>query len=131
MRGEWRRMRKQRLLFLCMSLLLVLGLAKEKKTALPADAPATLPKEENYIALTFDDGPRKGTTDRLLDGLKERGASATFFLVGEEIEGNEELVKRMQREGHQIGNHTWSHVRLEGASPAVITEEIQKTEIKL
>ena len=131
MRGEWRRMRKQRLLFLCMSLLLVLGLAEEKKTALPADAPATLPKEENYIALTFDDGPRKGTTDRLLDGLKERGASATFFLVGEEIEGNEELVKRMQREGHQIGNHTWSHVRLEGALPAVITEEIQKTEIKL
>lgn len=81
--------------------------------AVPVDAPADIPAEEKYIALTFDDGPRRGTTDRLLDGLRERGASATFFLVGEELEGQEDLVRRMAAEGHQIGNHTWSHVRLE------------------
>ena len=122
---------KQRLLFLGLSLLILLGIIKGGEPVLTADAPAAIPKEQRYIALTFDDGPRAATTSRLLDGLKERGASATFFLVGEEIEGNEELVKRMWREGHQIGNHTWSHVRLEGASPAVITEEVQKTESKL
>ena len=79
-----------------------------------------------YIALTFDDGPRRDTTEKLLDGLRERGASATFFLVGEEIAGKEDLVKRMAAEGHQIGNHTWSHVRLENAGTA--GQEIRMTE---
>ena len=59
-----------------------------------------------YVALTFDDGPRRSTITALLNGLRERGASATFFLVGEEIEGNEDLVERMAAEGHQVGNHT-------------------------
>ena len=67
-------------------------------------------------------------TRRLLDGLKERGASATFFLVGERISGEEDLVKRMQAEGHQVGNHTWSHVRLRGASEETICRETRQTE---
>ena len=54
---------------------------------------------ENRIAITFDDGPGKGTTEKLLDGLKERGVKATFFLVGEKIEDNRELVARMYAEG--------------------------------
>ena len=85
--------------------------------SVPSDAPAEIPACACYVALTFDDGPRQGTTGRLLDGLRERGASATFFLVGEEAEANPELVKRMKAEGHQIGNHTWSHVRLDDAAP--------------
>lgn len=99
--------------------------------AVPAQAPAEIPAESKYIALTFDDGPRRGTTDRLLDGLRERGASATFFLVGEEIAGKEDLVERMQAEGHQIGNHTWSHVRLEGSSPVKVAGEVGQTEAAL
>ena len=67
---------------------------------------------ENRIAITFDDGPGKGTTEKLLDGLKERGVKATFFLVGEKIEDNRELVARMYAEGHLIGNHTFTHVHL-------------------
>ena len=111
---------------LCMSLLLLR--VEEAPANLAADGAAQIPAETNYVALTFDDGPRRGTTDRLLEGLKERGASATFFLVGEEAERYPELVRRMQAEGHQVGNHTWSHVRLEGASTAVIQEEVGKTE---
>ena len=80
------------------------------------------------MALTFDDGPRPGTTDVLLDGLKERGAAATFFLVGEEIAGNEALIERMGAEGHKVGNHTWSHQRLETAAPETVSEEIKRTD---
>lgn len=99
--------------------------------AIPADHPIKVPMETRYIALTFDDGPKAGTTDRLLDGLKERGASATFFLVGEWAVINQDLVRRMQEEGHQVGNHTWSHVRLEGADAEILLEEIEKNEILL
>lgn len=121
---------RQRLLFV-LSAALVLFACIGGETAVPADGTVDIPAETNYIALTFDDGPRPGTTDRLLDGLKERGASATFFLVGEQAQANPELVQRMKAEGHQIGNHTWSHVRLEGASPTEIAEEVGKTEVFL
>lgn len=98
---------------------------------LPADASVELSEPTKYVALTFDDGPKRSTTPLLLDGLLERGASATFFLVGEEIPGNEDLVLRMQREGHQIGNHTWGHVRLEGKDITAHLEQIRKTEALL
>ena len=64
------------------------------------------------VALTFDDGPHKSCTPKLLDGLKERGVHATFFLMGQSIPGNEDLVRRMQEEGHLIGNHSYSHIQL-------------------
>lgn len=53
------------------------------------------------------------------------GASATFFLVGERLAGNEDLVLRMQAEGHQVGTHTWSHIRLDGTAPAAQLRDIQ------
>ena len=82
---------------------------------------------ENRIAITFDDGPGKGTTEKLLDGLKERGVKATFFLVGEKIEDNRELVARMYAEGHLIGNHTFTHVQLSKVDGKQALEEIVKT----
>ena len=96
--------------------------------ALPADGGAVIPAGEKYVALTFDDGPRRGTTDRLLDGLRQRDVAATFFLIGQQIEDNADLVTRMAEEGHQIGNHTWSHQRLDGAPAAVVEEEVGRTE---
>ena len=85
---------------LCLLILALLpGSVREAPEAAQADAPAELSAETKYIALTFDDGPRAGTTDRLLDGLKERGASVTFFVVGERIEENKDLLLRMQAEG--------------------------------
>ena len=70
------------------------------------------PVEAPKIALTFDDGPSVAWTPVLLDGLKERGVKATFFLIGENADKNPEIVKRMAEEGHLIGNHTYHHVEL-------------------
>lgn len=69
-------------------------------------------KELCYVALTFDDGPSAKYTAKLLDGLKERGVHATFFLIGSLAEDNKELVQRMKAEGHQIGNHSYDHAKL-------------------
>lgn len=66
--------------------------------------------EAKVLALTFDDGPDASTTKLLLDGLRERGVVATFFLMGENIAGNEDLVRQMQEDGHLIGNHGFRHV---------------------
>lgn len=82
---------------------------------------------ENLIAITFDDGPRRSTTGKLLDGLKERGVKATFFLVGSNVEGNEDLIKRMYDEGHLIGNHTYSHVQLSTVNATQAYNEIVET----
>lgn len=124
---------RKRPLFLLLAGLTVLTCVRKSTVseAATADATAEIPECQEYIALTFDDGPRKGTTGRLLDGLRERGASATFFVVGEEAAANLELVKRMKAEGHQIGNHTWSHVRLEDAPQKTTQQEIEKTEALL
>ncbi len=76
------------------------------------------------LALTFDDGP-SAQTAALLDGLKERGAHATFFLIGEQIAGNEALVTRMKDEGHQVGNHSFTHIRLDAAGETELAEIAQ------
>lgn len=120
--------------WLYLMLLATLLLPACTPTARETSAEAVLPAEGEqlkYIALTFDDGPRADTTAALLNGLRERGAAATFFVVGEQIGGNEALIHRMMAEGHQIGNHTYSHLRLEKAEDTQIVEEIHKTEVLL
>ena len=83
--------------------------------------------EGKCIALTFDDGPHKDCTPQLLDGLKKRGVRATFFLMGQNIEGNEDLVKRMKEEGHLVGNHSYSHVQLTKAGSAAVCQAVDRT----
>jgi peptidoglycan N-acetylglucosamine deacetylase A len=61
------------------------------------------------VALTFDDGPSPKTTPVALDLLKKYNAKGTFFMVGHDVEGNEDIIKRVIAEGHQIGNHSWDH----------------------
>ncbi len=84
-------------------------------------------RELKQIALTFDDGPDAVWTERLLDGLQERGVKATFFVIGEKIEGNEELLRRMYEEGHLIGNHSYHHVELNRLRESTVLEEIERT----
>ena len=79
------------------------------------------------MALTFDDGPRGATTGPLLDGLALREVPATFFLVGERIQGNEELIRRMALDGHQIGVHTYGHVILKSLSRQDFDLQVGKT----
>lgn len=79
------------------------------------------------VALTFDDGPIPKYTPLLLDGLKERNVRATFFLLGKNVKENQELVQRMQAEGHLLGNHTYNHVQLNKIPETTARQEILKT----
>lgn len=79
------------------------------------------------VALTFDDGPSPKYTPLLLDGLKERNVRATFFLLGQNVKENQELVQRMQAEGHLLGNHTYNHVQLNRIPETTARQEILKT----
>lgn len=79
------------------------------------------------VALTFDDGPRNTTTRRLLEGLDLREVPATFFLVGERIAGSEALIQAMAQAGHQIGIHTYDHVRITNLSRQDFDLQVGKT----
>ena len=79
------------------------------------------------IALTFDDGPHPYYTEELLDGLKERGVVATFFVTGEHASLHPDVIKRMQEEGHLIGNHTYSHIQLTKKNRENFKEELVRT----
>ena len=112
--------------FLCAASLAVLLPGPEP--AKQADAPAEVTlSDPPLVALTFDDGPRSSTTGPLLDGLELREVPATFFLVGNRIPGNEDLVRRMAAEGHQIGIHTYDHVELKGLSRQDFDLQVGKT----
>lgn len=78
------------------------------------------------VALTFDDGPSSYTAD-VLRKLERKGVPATFFVVGEVIAGREHLLRRMDRDGHEIGNHTWSHPFLTRLSDGAIRSQLGRT----
>lgn len=91
-----------------------------------ADTVQETPAEKKKIALTFDDGP-SGCTGRLLNGLRKRNVKATFFVLGQKVEENLELTKKISEDGHQIGNHTYSHAKLDTLSIAEAKRELEKT----
>jgi peptidoglycan/xylan/chitin deacetylase (PgdA/CDA1 family) len=80
------------------------------------------------VALTFDDGPDTVFTPQILDILKKNNIKATFFIVGNRAEANKEIIKRIAKEGHAIGNHSWDHADLDRLGPDQIIYEIKKTE---
>ncbi len=80
-------------------------------------------KDKKLVALTFDDGPGPYTAT-LLDTLKARGARATFFVVGSRVNSYSALVKRMETEGHVVGNHTQNHKNLNYLSSGNLSAEI-------
>ena len=84
-------------------------------------------QEEKKIAITFDDGPHPQFTEQLLDGLKERGVQATFFVTGEHAELHPDIIERMNEEGHIIGNHTYSHMQLTKGNRDSFKDELIKT----
>ena len=126
-------------LFYTLCLLQVLGISvyqnqkdeEEEETNKVDDAIAfvssSMVEEPPKIAITFDDGPSSQCTGRLLDGLKERNVKATFFLIGENAKENPELVKRLDEEGHLIGNHTYHHVEITKDSDEEAKKEILDT----
>ncbi len=84
-------------------------------------------KDIGKIALTFDDGPHPYYTEQLLDGLRERGVKATFFVTGENAQLHPDIIQRMDEEGHLIGNHTYSHIQLTDKNREKFREELIKT----
>lgn len=81
----------------------------------------------NYVALTFDDGPNASLTPQALDILARHGAHGTFFVLGENAARNASVLARAAAEGHEIGNHTYSHIKMTGSSQEKIRHEIERT----
>jgi peptidoglycan/xylan/chitin deacetylase (PgdA/CDA1 family) len=79
------------------------------------------------VALTFDDGPNPPYTERILDVLKSEHVPATFFLVGRAVVAYPNTVRRIVREGHAVGNHTWDHGHLIVESPNALRSELSRT----
>jgi len=97
----------------------------------PQGKPATYTQahvDQPYIAMTFDDGPSAENTPRLLEMLKQRNIKATFFLIGQNVASNPDIVRRILADGHEVGNHSWTHPQLSKLSDDRVTSEITKTQ---
>lgn len=84
--------------------------------------------EEQVIALTFDDGPHPKYTNEILDLLKEYDIKATFFVLGKFAEAYPDIIKRQWEEGHEIGNHTYSHIDTKKVTKEVLLDEYERTQ---
>ena len=86
-----------------------------------------VPVHDKYIAMTFDDGPHPQNTPRLLDMLRARNIKATFYMVGSNAELYPQVVRRVVAEGHEIGNHSYSHKLFSKMSDSEIRLELTRT----
>lgn len=87
-----------------------------------------VPTSNKVIALTFDDGPHKEHTEQILNLLKQYDARATFFVVGSRVEKHPEIVARALDEGHEIGNHSYSHPPFYNIGADTLRKELTKTQ---
>ncbi|MGY8690999.1 MAG: polysaccharide deacetylase family protein, partial [Verrucomicrobiales bacterium] len=100
---------------------------QEAKPKSPRNHYTQVPGHGAVIALTFDDGPGPQTAT-LLDALNERQLKATFFVVGQEVEKQADLVKRMVAEGHEVGSHSWNHhAGMNRMSPAPVDRDLGRS----
>ena len=83
---------------------------------------------QKVVALTFDDGPTAEATDQILAILSETNIKATFFVTGAELEQNLEQGRKIVAAGHQLGNHSYSHVRMFLVTPSFVQQEIESTD---
>lgn len=84
--------------------------------------------DKPMVALTFDDGPYARATIPILDTLKKHNVVATFFVLGNRVPKHQDIIKRMVYEGHEIGNHTYSHMQLTSLSKENIKYQLDKTQ---
>lgn len=130
-----------RLYFLCVALVAtrILGADPEVPTQTPEKSGHKTPTEQNitfslvhtdgpYIAMTFDDGPSATLTPKLLDLLAARHIKVTFFVIGENVAEHPEIVARAAQEGHEIGNHSWSHPNFAKMSQESVRSQLQRTD---
>jgi peptidoglycan-N-acetylglucosamine deacetylase len=113
------------------TLLTFLWLSTPLSNQFVGDAVRRIKTDEKIVAITFDDGPVQGFTEKILDVLNENNVKATFFMIGQRAEQNPELVKKVYGLGHQLGNHTWSHPLMIGHSSRFFRDQIEKTDAAL
>jgi peptidoglycan/xylan/chitin deacetylase (PgdA/CDA1 family) len=104
---------------------------EKAKTAAPVEHGITFDwvhVDGPYIAMTFDDGPSAKLTPKLLDLLAAHHIKATFFLIGQNVAENPEIVAREAREGHEVANHSWSHPSLGKMSDDGVRGQLRKTD---
>lgn len=131
-----------RLYFLCVAVLVAtrtLGAESENPSQTPEKSGRKAPQQQNitfnsvhtdspYIAMTFDDGPSATLTPKLLDLLAAHHIKATFFVIGENVAEHPEIVERAAREGHEIGNHSWSHPNFGKMSEENVRSQLRRTD---
>jgi peptidoglycan/xylan/chitin deacetylase (PgdA/CDA1 family) len=131
--------RFQFLCFACLIATLALGAERQVATRTSEKSELDTATEQNitfssvhvdgpYIAMTFDDGPSATLTPKLLDLLAAHHIKATFFVIGENVAEHPEIVARAAREGHEIGNHSWSHPNFAKMSEERVRQQLWRTD---
>src|SRR6266699_2545903 len=116
---------------ICAETTIAAKVSKKNNPSAPTEPPITFSSvhvDGPYIAMTFDDGPSATLTPKLLDLLATHHIKATFFVIGENVAEHPEIVERAAREGHEIGNHSWSHPNFAKMSDEGVRRELQRTE---
>lgn len=103
-------------------------LMNSRTTQVDGEIVSRVETDEKVVALTFDDGPAAEDADALLSTLESRRVPATFYVIGKEASREIAVMRRLVRDGHEIGNHTWSHPRMVFVSTDEIAEEVESTD---
>ena len=103
-------------------------LSKSRTYQLVGELITRVETSDSVVALTFDDGPVPAYTDSILAVLAQFDAPATFFMIGSAIQRNPAIAARVLAQGHEIGNHSYSHPQLILKRPGVIRREIEDTD---
>lgn len=86
------------------------------------------PSQPRRVALTFDDGPDRQWTPAIANVLNQYGVRGTFFVLGQMVDQNPDILQQLVRQGHEIGNHTYSHQQLQTLTPQQLEEEVNRTD---
>lgn len=132
-RPRWRRIAlvAVALLLLLALQMTVLEISRARCFSLVGEAICRVETDAPVVALTFDDGPTPRGVELAREVLRENGARATFFLIGNEVAAREDLVRQLVADGHEIGNHSYSHPRMISRWPGFYDEEIGRADAAL
>lgn len=124
-----KRLKKIAIVILCVLVLaaLLFQLSRSRTYQVFGKLVSRVETAEKVVALTFDDGPTKRATEKIISLLGQENVKATFFLTGQGIEQNPVQARQLLAAGHQIANHSYSHRRMAFISYQAVVDEIQKT----
>ena len=106
----------------------IFALCKSRTYQLFGEIVPRVETSEKVVALTFDDGPVPESLETILAPLRKHGVQGTFFVCGAQMQENPALAARLVAEGHELGNHSWSHVRMWFRTPSFVRSEFERTD---